>query len=227
MQSICLLFAGQRGLDDVQFRQSVLRIPEVSRRLKQAQEILDQAIDSNIYVDLISYINSPDSDFDNISNLKSLVASCVQVGLFDRFIKYRSRPEFLIGRNNGLSALKVCAQMQTFEEFVVTSPFCQENTLMGRFANQKNSKLFGTELEEYGVLQWNHDGYYEVIESKQKNAPGILEDLSKKHLLTQCIHVGPTYDFWLDEFEKKSMMTLASMSSIDLDPILNSFWKSA
>jgi hypothetical protein len=227
MQSICLLFAGQKGLDDVNFRQSVLRIPEVSRRLKEAQRILDQSIDSDIYVDLFSFVNSLDSEFESHSNLKSLAATCVQVGLFDRLIKFRSRPQFLVGRVNGLSAMRVSAGLQSFQDLVVTSPFCQENTLMGRFANQKNSKLFGTELEEYGVLAWNVDGFYEEVEMEQKEAVAILSELSKTHILTQCIHVGPTYEFWLTEFEKKDMNTLASMSSIDLDPILNSFWKSA
>lgn len=226
MQSICLLFAGRRGLDDVNERLSILRIPEVSRRMKWAQKIVDETLEAGVHVDLFSFIHSTDEEYSAHPSLKSLVTAVVQIGLFDRFVKYRSRPQFLVGRTNGCSAALVCSGKQSFEEFVRGSRFSQENTLLAHYTDQK-TKLTGVELEEYGAFEWNSEGYYQVLHTKTKVANKILEELSTQNVISQCVHVGPHYDFRLKEFEEVGLYAVASMSSIDMDPILNSFWKSA
>ena len=226
MQSICLLFAGRRGLDGVEERHSILRIPEVSRRMKRAQALLDETLESGIRVDLYSFILSPDEEFNAHPSLKSLVTSVTQVGLFDRFIKYRSRPQFMIGRMNGCSAALVCSSQQTFDDFVTTSRFCQENTLMARYTGP-GTQLAGVQMEEYGALQWNEEGFYEPLKLEAKDAASIMIEISGDFLITQCIHIGPHYKFRLDEFEHKGLGRISSMNSVEMDPILSSFWKSA
>ncbi len=226
MQNICLLYSGRRGLDDPATRISVLRIPEVSRKLKEAQRLVDEIIGASLKIDLYSYVQSSDSEFNSNASLKALVAATVQVGLFDRFVKYRSRPKFLVGPINGNSAMAVCAGMQEFRNFIENSDFCKENTLMARYT-QQGTKLTGVKLEEYGALMWNPEGFYQNLEVEKKEATKIVEELSLNNLLTQCVHLGPTYDFRQEEFANVGLDGLASMSSIEMDPILNSFWKSA
>ena len=226
MQSLCLLFAGRRGLEETLTRNSILRIPEVSRKLKEAQNIIDQILEKGVHVDLYSFVQSTDGLFNSNSSLKSLVAGIVQIGLFDRFVKYRSRPQFLVGRINGCSAIKVCAGLQSIEDFIVTSDYCKENTLIARFT-QQNARLAGVKLEEYGALQWNEEGFYKNLIQESKGSSAIMEELSSSYLVNQCVHVGPCYDFRLKEFDNAGLYNLSSMSSIDLDPILSSFWKSA
>lgn len=225
MHAVCLLFSGRRGLEDQEVRHSVLRIPEVSRKLKQAQYLLDSLSEENNHRDLISYILSPDDDFNSQQTLKSLVSAVVQMGLFDRYVKYRHRPTFLVGRINGCSAIKVCADKQSFEDFIFESEYISETVNIATLVPQK-TKLTGLVLEEYGVYKWNAAGEYLDVETDTKEAAKIIEDLSVDHDLHQCIHVGPCFDFRIQEFEKKGL-DISSMNSIDLDPILNSFWKSA
>ncbi len=226
MQNICLLYSGRRGLDDQSTRISVLRIPEVSRKLKDAQRWIDNILGTDLKIDLYSFVQSIESDFNSQSSLKSLVAATVQIGLFERFVKYRSRPQFLVGPINGNSAMKVCAGLQNFQDFIETSDFCKENTLMARFT-QQGTKLSGVKLEDYGALMWNPEGFYQNLEIEKKEATKIIEELNLHNLLTQCVHLGPTFEFRKDEFETAGLSHLASMSSIETDPILNSFWKSA
>lgn len=226
MQNICLLFAGRKGLDDSSVRTSILRIPEVSRKLKEAQGHLDDILEGGIHVDLISYIHSTDQEFNANPSLKSLVAAVVQIGLFERFVKFRARPQFLVGQVNGCSAMKVCAGLQSFRDFVDSSDFCRENTLVARFT-QLGTKLAGVKLEEYSALMWNPEGFYQELSIEQKEGAKIIEELSTSNMLSQCVHVGPHYDFRHSEFENAGIYGLASMSSVEVDPILNSFWKSA
>ena len=226
MQNICLLYSGRRGLDDTSTRSSVLRIPEVSRKLKEVQTILDEVLGTNVRADLFSFINSEDSEFNANPGLKALVAATVQIGLFERFVKYRSRPQYLVGPVNGNSAMKVCAGLQNLRDFIEQSDFCKENTLMARYTGQ-GVKLAGMKLENYGALMWNPEGFYQTLETEHKNAASIVEELSFSNLLAQCVHLGPNYKFRNEEFSSTGISTLASMSSIEMDPILNSFWKSA
>lgn len=227
MQNICLLFAGRRGLDDLKTRDSILRIPEVSRKLKEAQKILEQTLGTVIRVDLYSYVQSSNEEFNSKPSLKSLVAAVVQIGLFDRFVKYRSRPQFLVGRVNGCSAMKVCAGLQNMSDLIETSDFAKENSLLGRYNKTTGPQLAGVKLEEHGALLWNPEGFYQELSLEHKDASKIIEELSLNNLLNQCVHIGPTYEFRLDEFQKAGIYGVASMSSIDADPILNSFWKEA
>jgi hypothetical protein len=227
MQNICLLFAGRRGLDDFFTRNSVFRIPEVSRKLKETQRLLEYFLGSQNNVDLYSYVLSSEEDFNSHPNLKSLVAATVQIGLFDRFVKYRSRPEFLVGRVNGCSAMHVCAGLQSFEAFVETSDHCKENSVMARFSQQPETRLTGVKLEEFGALRWNPEGFYQELHLDKKNAAELVDQLNVSSILSQCVHVGPYFDFHISEMENAGVLGIPSMSSIEMDPILNSFWKTA
>lgn len=224
MHAVCLLFSGRRGLENQDIRHSVLRIPEVSRKLKQAQYLID-SLEQNNHRDLISYILSSDEDFNSQQTLKSLVSAIVQIGLFDRYVKYRHRPQYLVGRVNGCSAIKVCADKQNFEDFIFQSEYISETVDV--ISPLNSQKLTGLVLEEYGVYQWNPAGEYNGFDTETKEAAKIIEDLSAENSLHQCIHVGPVFDFRLQEFEKRGLEHVSSMNSIELDPILNSFWKSA
>jgi hypothetical protein len=122
--------------------------------------------------------------------------------------------------------MQVCAGLQSFDDFIETSDFCSENTLMARYTQQE-TKLTGVKLEAHGGLMWNPEGFYQELDLQAREASKIIEQLNLNHLLTQCVHVGPTFEFRQQEFAAAGLSTLASMSSIDMDPILNSFWIAA
>ncbi len=226
MYSVCLLFSGRRGLDDFAIRSSILRIPEVSRKINHAQNILEKAGHHHDNLDLISFLLSSDHEFESKTKLKSLVTAIVQVGLFDRYVKYRNRPQFLVGKLNETSAMKVCADKQSFSDLIYESDFFAE-TQNVRPLQPTTLYLSGAPLEEYGTFSWDKDGFYTSIDSPSKEASILVAELFNENKIQQCIHIGPHYQFRLNEFERWGLDAIPSMSSIDLDPILNSFWKTA
>jgi len=226
MQQVCLLFAGRRGLDDFSTRHSVLRIPEVSRKLKSTQIILDTLLGDTGSYDLLSHVMAPDEEFSSQPHLRSLISATVQVGLFDRFVKFHNRPQYLIGHLGGASALQVCSQQISLEEFLSQSELVNGKSSLEE--EEEATLLSGLSLEEYGAVIWNSDlGRYEHWDAPSKDAIKIIETLNNENLIHQCIHVGPCFDFHLADFERKGLYHVPSLSSIDMDPILNSFWKSA
>lgn len=229
MYAVCLLFSGRRGLNSQHVRNSILRIPEVSRKIKQAQVILDSTLTSNESIDLFAYLQATNEEFEANQNLKSLTVACVQVGLYDRYVRYRNRPQFLIGRTNGSSAMLVCAEKQSFNDLIVESDFVQERLSFRHLHNMENTEtqLKGLRLEEYGAYQWSQEALYNEKTFDSKDMIKILSELSNENLVDQCINVGPQCEQQQNEFEERGLNNLSSMSSIDLDPILSSFWKSA
>ena len=122
-QATGVVFAGRNGLDFLELRLGVVRIPDVSLRIREAQSILD-SLDVE-RVDLLgATITEDDSFFRNIK-MKSLLASIVQVGLYDRLLKSQRPPDVLVGNANGDSALLVCAGQMTFEEMIKSSSVFQ------------------------------------------------------------------------------------------------------
>jgi hypothetical protein len=226
MQQVCLLFAGRRGLDDFLTRQSVLRIPEVSRKIKTVQDELDRQVGQTGAYDLLSHTISSDEEFSGHPELKALIACTVQMGLFDRFIKFHSRPQFLVGSINGASALKVCAQGVDISGFISASELISKH--LNPQQEVATTQLTGMSLEEYGVYQWNSElGAYQEWETSSKDATRIIEGLNQDNLINQCIHVGPCFDFHRQAFSRLGLDQVPSMSSVEMDPILSSFWKSA
>lgn len=226
MQAVCLLFAGRRGLDDQSTRHSVLRIPEVSLRIKQAQAVLDDSRGDRA-IDLTAFALESDPNFAADQSLRTLLAGIVQVGLYDRYIKYRARPQFMIGRSNGSSALKVCAGRQGFHDFIYQSEFFSENQNV-KLLVDTDTQLVGSCLEEYGLYEWSHEQQeYIAGVTKSKEGAGIVDELNLRQMIQQCIHIGPYNNFRTKEFEKLGSQTVSAICSIELDPILNSFWRSA
>ena len=118
-QATGVVFAGRNGLDFLELRLGVVRIPDVSLRIREAQTILDSLEIER--VDLLgATITEDDSFFRNIK-MKSLLASIVQVGLYDRLLKTQRPPDVLVGSANGDSALLVCAGQMTFEQMIKSS----------------------------------------------------------------------------------------------------------
>lgn len=113
------VFAGRNGLDFLELRLGVVRIPEVSLRIREAQTILD-SLDVE-RVDLMGMIVAEDESFFRNIKMKSLLAAIVQVGLYDRLLKSQRAPEVLVGNANGDSALLVCAGQVSFEQMVKSS----------------------------------------------------------------------------------------------------------
>lgn len=111
------ILAGRNGIDLLEMRAAVVRIPEVVSVLRQAQSVIDSAHVEGL--DLLSFIASDEDSFFANLKIKGLVASLVQVGLFARFLKQRPPPDFLVGSMTSENALRIIAGEQALPELVI------------------------------------------------------------------------------------------------------------
>jgi hypothetical protein len=144
-----VLFSGRNGLDFYELRLAIVRIPEVTVRLKEAQNIIDgmyaelrlnltentdidsknqSAVQNQLAArelpavpDLISFVTSDDQYFFRNINLKTLVAAIVQIALVDRYLKAHGCPVYMAGPSKGESALAVVCGEIDFRSLVQNS----------------------------------------------------------------------------------------------------------
>lgn len=261
-QSTGVIFAGRNGLDFLELRQGVVRIPEVSLRIREAQRILD-GLDVE-RVDLLSALMSEDDAFFRNIKIKSLLAAVVQVGLYDRFLKTQRGPDVLVGNSNGDTALLVCAGQMTFEQLVTTSnalatlkprestdgattgvvATATVTTLPGilpvsaiqaplRSATESNvtalPSLTGLSLTEYRAFHRGEDGVFGEIGTPIMDLKKLLTEIVEHQRVSRFVNVGPGATITPTDCEQMAEAAetdeVTVIDSIDLDPMLNWFWK--
>lgn len=224
------MFAGRRGLDQVQLRQAVARIPEVSQKLKLAQLLIDKVQGHRGHLDLFSILHASDGEFSSNQNLRALLAAIVQLGLYDRYVRFYGQPTFLVGSVNGVSALTTTAGVESFEEMILTSKFYEqmaarqdepEPMTMGH-----SLTLSGLSLEEFAVFAADQNQFVKQDWGTQ-DCYQLLSQLYQDYQVEQFVHVGPNHEFRDQEMAKRKIFEFSLGNSIELDPILNSFWKTA
>ena len=266
-QSSGVVFAGRNGLDFIELRLGAVRIPEVSLRIREAQNILDQLEVER--VDLLGSTITEDEAFYRNIKIKSLLAAIVQVGLYDRLLKTQRVPDVLIGNSNGDSALLVCAGQITFENMVKSSAALQTlapretsdaakqlasgmpgsnvlplgasgsngftvTTLMpGASAPLLPSaslpSLAGVSLTEYRAFVRAEDGGMVEIGQPVMDMKRLVTEVVEHQGVSRFINIGPAVAIPIAEYEAIAEMAGADevtiIDSIDLDPMLNWFWK--
>lgn len=282
-QATGVVFAGRNALDFISLRMGVVRIPEVSLRLREAQRILD-GLDIE-RIDLLSIAVSDDDAFFRNIKVKSLLSAIVQVGLYDRLVRSQRVPDVMVGCVNGDSALLVCAGQKTFESMILSSAAVQSlaplekpaekidtlklaasngtdgNSLgaasavpLGLVAGAQVSlmnlpmaasggtseatappltvlpSLSGVSLNEFRAFLRSEDGGGRVeIGQPAMELRKLLTEVVEHHAVTRFINIGPGVALANGEYELIGEAAGADevtvMDSIDLDPMLNWFWK--
>lgn len=280
-QSTGVVFAGRNGLDFLELRLGIVRIPEVSLRLREAQRILD-GLDVE-RIDLFGAIVADDESFFRNIKIKSLLAAIVQVGLYDRLLKSQQKsqrpPEVLIGPANGDSALLVCAGQISFEAMVVQSAVIQTlkpqlhviqstgaNGVGTEVVDQKQlatrpaslpipgmqvplaplpaamdqeleysqstlglPSLAGLSLTEYRAFNRSEDGTLGELGQPVMDLKKLVSEVVEHQGVTRYINLGPGTAIPANEYDQIAEITGADevtvIDSIDLDPMLNWFWK--
>lgn len=234
--SNALVFSGRNGLDFIDLRTSVLRIPEVTIRIRQAQDVLD-TLDLP-KVDLFNVIASDDEAFFRNIKLKSLAAAVVQIGLFDRYVKNQRRPDFMVGNSNGDSAMLVCAGLMTFEDMVRNSQAVDtlkpQNVIpLGAPAPvemvvQAAPLLAGLSLTEFRALeavQTETGLKYVTTGEGAMDIKKIASNLHAERSVERFINIGPASAVRTSEYKAISE-DIEAIDSIELDPMLGWFWSS-
>jgi hypothetical protein len=231
MAKNALVFSGRNGLDFHELRGGVVRIPEVTLRLREAQRILDNVADVP-KIDLLSIISSDDELFFRNIQLKSLVAAIVQVGLFDRYMKTQKRPDFMVGNSNGDSAMMVCAGRQSFQSMVESSQALatlRTAEVVVPMVALAMPLLSGLSLTEYHALEMklNESGMveYKPVQGSSMELKKLVSSLHLEHGIARFVSIGPASALRGSDYRILGDGEIESLDSIDLDPMLGWFWR--
>jgi hypothetical protein len=232
MTRAAVVFSGRNGLDRADLRNGVLRIPEVTMRLREAQSILD-GLSEFPKVDILSLLTSDDEHFFRNIQLKSLVAAIVQVALFDRYLKTQARPQFFVGNSNGDSAMLVCSGKQTFLEMILRSPAVAANRapsseIVVALATASLPVLSGLSLTEYHALEskvTEQGLVYVAVPGDSMELRKLISSLFKEQGLSRFVNVGPSSALAEVEYREIGDGEIEAIDSIELDPLLGWFWR--
>lgn len=226
------VFSGRNGLDFLELRAGVLRIPEVSLRVREAQACLDSLDVPR--TDLFNYISGDDASFYRQASLKGLAAAIVQVGLYDRLLKTQRKPDFLVGNFTGDSALAVCSGELSLREMIECSP-----TLAGLGASHNVLSLVGetapllagTMLTECRTLRHTLDAQgnskHEVVQEGQTDLKKLVSSLFENEGVIRFITIGPAGAMDFMDLKSPAAEEIECIDSIELDPMLGWFWQQA
>lgn len=210
-----LVFGGRSALDSEQFRWQLLRVPEVSLVLKEAQKYVDQYCENPR--DLGAFLLSDNSYFLSSTLWRDFSSQVIQVGLFKRYQKNAPQPRFVIGGTSIISALNVCFTEKTIEMMVQDfSQMLQERSEK----EQTENFLVGQSMENLKAYEATSLGLNVLAENK--NRTDLLYDICKDHIIDQVISIGSHKLIAQDRQEETS--DLAVMESVSMDPMLSWLW---
>lgn len=206
--SSVLLFGGRSLLDQTILRENFLRIPEVSRVLRDAQKELEAL--QELPFDIFSFATSEDKTFHSNIPWKELVVQLFQIGLFQRLQKTALKTKFMIGNSVDTSAVDVCLGKKTLSNLILkfVEDLNAETTVMAH-----TDVLVGQKLELSKLYVLSEGVYVESLDGK--SAQGLLDELSKDYLIDQIIVLGSTESVVLETSLSHVMDSLA------LDPLLS------
>ena len=218
-----VIFNHLNALDFHEIRDKVIRIPEVSIRIREAQNVWD--VIGQTHFSFFNHLVSDDRTYMSNIKIKSLVTSIVQVGLFDRYVWRFGRPDFVVGSVNADSPLKVCVAEVTLEDMILESPVLKPSADNKEKSPHALTVLTGISLAELGLYkQGDKSGIYEPMKMEKLDLGKILNYLIEEGQVKKLINVGPGMTD-LDPLQHNlSMRDLQIIESIDADPMLSWFW---
>lgn len=210
-----LIFSGRSAIDEQEFRWQMLRVPEVSMVLKEAQNHLDQVLEDT--KDLAALMMSENDIYLSSQLWREFLSQIVQVGLYNRYTKLAPAPRFVVGKSNSLSALNACflsvSITELVENFVDKMDETTEKTSSQGF-------LVGQSMENIKAYEVTEQQLITLSENKQVSL--LLGDIAKDHLLDHVVSVGtmakPTSSM---HYESED---LAITESVSMDPMLSWLW---
>lgn len=208
--STVLVFTGRSGVDDLNFRQQLLRIPEISTILKSAQSCLEMRGVST--KDLASFVLSETNEYLSAGLWREFVAQLMQIGLYRRYERLAFRPQFIIGDSGECSASAVCLGLVSFETLV--DQFVE---LLDKRSQEEQSSEFlvGHRLEMAKVYEFVNGEYR--VSAEGKEAWSLLEGICKDHLVDQVITLGLSQS----AVALKTEQDLGIVESVVVDPLLS------
>lgn len=221
----CVVFNGHNSLDFQDVRFNVIRIPEVMKRIQQAQEIWDQQDVAGF--DLANFMASEDRLFLGNIKLKSLAAAIVQIGLYDRYVRYHSVPDFFIGSSTGDAPVFVAVGRQDFSDMVRESAALRVARPIAPVQLADDPQLSGMSLAHYAAFQnmeENGKYAYTELDGDGRDIHRVVLKILEEHEVKRFVNIGPG-NLLLSRFRPElEMVDIQVLESIDMDPMLSWFW---
>lgn len=218
-----VVFSSVNALEFLEVRRNVVRIPEVIRRIREAQSVWDEVSPQNL--DLLNFVGSDDSVFLGHLRLKNLTTAIIQLGLFERFLSQNgnSNPRFAMGLVNGDSALKVATRQQTFDELIRQSPALSAPRANLALQIGGLPVLSGISLAEFGLCEMTEEGANPLLEGEMdlRKTMSALADQSE---VEKVIVIGPGAGHVQTLLKELKKHPVEVVDSIELDPVLGWFW---
>ena len=190
----CIVLGGRRGLDQESVRWGIGRIPEVSKKIREAQTLFDECSNPT---DLYSLLTMSNSEYLTRSHERELLAAIVQVGLYQRHSRIYGGGRWFICNTNGVSPIAVLAGTQSFKEMIFNSPcYNPQNWDEDDFASQPTLTLAGENLEEYGLFEQKPTGL-ETVSAPSADCYQIAHYLQQDYQVYQFILLGPSTEYRL------------------------------
>ncbi len=226
MKSTAIVFSGLNGLDIEVERRAVARIPEVSIKIKEAQNLIDKIPhqDHHEDLDLMSYMNSSNEVFLKNIKVKSLLASIVQLGLYERYRKNNPEPAFIVGNSSGDSALNVVTGRRSFKEMVLESQVVMDlmpaDSLETVAGLGQNVVLSGITLTEYDFAVLDESGVYKRVLEKYMNFNELFDEMVEEYEVRRFVNIGPSNTLINESMKNDSFIDLELADVIEMDPLL-------
>lgn len=226
LKRVCLVFGGLSGFSGEKFDHSVIRIPEVSHALREAQEILDTGPLSNTSIDLFSQLHFWDDPSTNSHENNELLCNIIQWGLYQRLQKtLKTEPDFMAGVSNSTSTARLVAGKISFQEMVLNSPFCKMHRTP--IPHDSHLRVVPPPLQltpnfESLVLK---EKKYEFLEAQESDLYELLSRLNLDHRLQNFILLGSNARVFNSELNSRKIHEFQLLESIEFDPILSSLWR--
>ena len=228
-----LVFSGANGLDFCDLRMSVVRIPEVMGRIREAQKILD-GLDFP-KTDFLNAICSSDESFERNPRLKKLAVAVVQVGLYDRYLKTQKKPDYFVGTTGADSAANVASGQMTFAELVLNSPGVESlktNERILTLVTALTSATDAFENERFALIGAKKDESADqpatkllAVNEHFSELKQMVLSLNEEMGVTRFIHVGPAGGLKSFDYNQMGNDEIEALDSIELDPMLGWFWR--
>jgi hypothetical protein len=221
-----VLFANTGVLDFLELRTSIVRIPEVIAKLKEAQVYLDRAMDNA--PDLIQFLTSEDQVFWRSEKIRKIAVAVVQLALYERYAKRFGEASHVLSVSNEDSPIQVLSGNMRLGEFIINLAMKEEKVKTVENLNslpEPTSLAKGISMPDFQLYEKSEEQAYKLSGEGEKEALNeLLMKLRDEEGVKQFVNVGPGQSISGSAMSELVDKELNIMESIDLDPMLSWFW---
>lgn len=225
-----VLFANTGVLDFLELRTSIVRIPEVIAKLKEAQVFLDRAMKEA--PDLIQFLTSDDQKFWASDKIRQITVGVVQLALYERHKKNYGEATHILAMDKDDSPVQVLSGKMRLGEYIINLAMKEEKNKDNKVTEMPAEAPFlskGISMPDFQLFTkccTDEEGLtYKLDNEGEKEAlNALLMKIRDEDSVKQFVNIGPGQSISGSAVNDLIDKELNIMESIDMDPMLNWFW---